>query len=115
MLNKTAPIAFLILIACSAFAAPKRSENTTLQVVFSTSNIHNASRRMLFSYTQRMLVKVNGKNVVYECAERDYNCPDVEPGKAYSADREGSFIYILKSSPDGTKTLSTKFKQVASW
>ena len=115
MLKRISQLAALILIASSAFAAPKRSENTTLQVVFTTSNIHNTSRTSLFSYTQRILVKVNGKNLVYECAERDLNCPDLEAGKAYRADQEKSVIYILKSSPDGSRTFSTKFKQVGNW
>ena len=115
MFKKTAPIVFMILIACSAFAGPTRIENTSLQVVYTTSNIHNTSRTSLFSYTQRILAKVNGKNLVYECAERDLNCPDLEAGKAYRADQEKSVIYILKSSPDGSKTYSTKFKQVGNW
>jgi hypothetical protein len=114
MLNRAAKIAFLVLIPLSAFATPKERETATLQVITSKTKIHGASPGNIFTYTDLMFTEVNGKRVVYECVQRGDICPVMEPGKTYTADREGAFIYILMSSPGDKKALSAKFRQVGS-
>ena len=100
MLNTGVKIAFLILIPLSAFALPKEKGTTTLQVVTSRTKIHGTSSGTIFTYTNLMFTEVNGKRVVYECAQRGDVCPVLESGKSYTADQEGSFIYISTTSPE---------------
>jgi hypothetical protein len=115
MLNRAAKIAFLILIPLSAFAIPKEKGSTTLQVVTSRTKIHGSSPGNIFTYTDLIFTEVNGKRVVYECIQRGDICPILESGKTYTADQEGSYIYILMNSPQDKKEFSAKFKQVGTW
>jgi len=115
MLNRAAKIAFLLLIPLSAFAIPKEKGSTTLQVVTSRTKIHGSSPGNIFTYTDLIFTEVKGKKVVYECIQRGDICPILESGKTYTADQQGSVIYILMSSPEDKKELSAKFKQVGSW
>jgi hypothetical protein len=68
----------------------------------------------VFRYTNVMFMPVNGKNVIYECAQRGDVCPVVESGKIYSVEQDGSSIYIEMSLPNG-KHFSAKYKQLGSW
>jgi len=79
MLKRTAKIAFLLLIPLSAFATPK--ETTTFQVVSSNTRIHRSTSGSVFTYTDLMLIQVNGKRLVYECVQRGNICPLVDSGK----------------------------------
>ena len=115
MLNKSAKIAFLVLIPLSAFAMPKGRETITLQVVSSKTKIHSSSPGNIFSYTDVMFTQVNEKKVVYACDQRGDICPLMESGKSYTADRVGDVIYISISSPESKKPFSVKYKQVGSW
>ena len=115
MLNTGVKIAFLILIPLSALALPKEKGTTTLQVVTSRTKIHGTSSGNIFTYTNLMFTEVNGKRVVYECAQRGDVCPVLESGRSYTADQEGSFIYISTTSPEDKKEFSAKFRQVGSW
>ena len=110
MLNRAAKIAFLLLIPLSAFAIPKEKGSTTLQVVTSRTKIHGSSPGNIFTYTDLIFTEVKGKKVVYECIQRGDICPILESGKTYTADQQGSVIYILMSSPEDKKELSAKFK-----
>jgi len=62
-----------------------------------------------------MFAQVNGKNIVYECAQRGDICPVLEAGKSYTADQEGAFLYVSMSSPEDKKDISAKFREVGSW
>jgi hypothetical protein len=115
MLNRAAKIALLILIPLSAFATPKEKGTTTLQVVTSRTKIHGTSAGNIFTYTKLMFTQINGKNVVYECAQRGDMCPVLESGKSYTADQEGAYIYVSMSSPEDKKAISAKFREVGSW
>lgn len=115
MLNRTAKIAFLVLVSLSAFATPKGRETTTLQVVSTKTRIHSSSSGGVFTYTNLLFTQVNGKRIVYECVQRGDICPVLESGKSYTADREGVFIYIPMSFPEDKKAFSVKFRQVGSW
>ncbi len=115
MLNKAAKIAFLVLIPLIASATPKRKETIKLQVISSKTKIHGSSSRNVFSYTDVMFALVNGKKVVYACNQRGDECPLMESGKTYTADRVGDVIYISMSSPENKKPFSVKYKQVGSW
>jgi hypothetical protein len=110
MLNRAAKIAFLLLIPLSAFAT-----TTTLQVVTSKTKIHNSSGGNIFVYTNLMFTEVNGKRVVYECVQSGDICPMVEPGKTYTVDRKGAYIYVTLNTPEDKKAVSVKFRQVGSW
>ena len=114
MLNKAAKIAFLVLIPLIASAAPRRKETIELQVISSKTKIHGSSGNV-FTYTDVMFALVNGKKVVYACNQRGDECPLMESGKTYTADRVGDVIYISMSSPENKKPFSVKYKQVGSW
>jgi hypothetical protein len=115
MLNRAAKIVFFVLIPLCAFANPKEKGTTKLQVVTARTQIHGSSSGDMFSYTNLMFTQVNGKKLVYECAQRGDVCPVLEPGKTYTADRQGDFVYLSMSSPESKKDVSAKFKQVGSW
>jgi len=110
MLKRAAKIAFLILVPLSAFAT-----TTTVQVVTAKTKIHSIPSGGVFIYTNLMFTEVNGKRVVYECVQRGDICPIVEPGKTYTVDRKGAFIYISLNTPEDKKALSVKFREVGSW
>lgn len=67
MQNKAATIVFLILIPLSAYAAPKVRDSSTVQVVTTTTRIHNSYTNNAFAYTDLMFTESNGKKIVYEC------------------------------------------------
>jgi hypothetical protein len=115
MLSKAATIACLVLIPLFVFAMPKEKETTTLQVVSSTTKIHGSSSNNIFIYTDLIFAEISGKRIVYECVQRGDICPMLEPGKSYTADRDGVFIYLPMVFPEDKKTISAKFREVGSW
>jgi hypothetical protein len=115
MLNKIAMVALFILVSVSACAASKVKETITLQVVTSNTRIHGKSAKNLFAYTDLMFTRLNGEKIVYQCVQHGNICPMMESGKAYTADRQGDFIYITMDTPIEKKPLPVKFRQVGSW
>jgi hypothetical protein len=115
MFNRPAKIALLVLVPCCAFAGPKEKGTTKIQVVTARTQIHGSSSGNMFSYTNLMFTEVNGKKLVYECAETGDLCPILESGQSYTANQDGAYIYIPMSSPGGKKDLAVKFKKVGSW
>jgi hypothetical protein len=113
--GQVAGIAVLILISLVAFTTAKGKETIEVQVVSSKTRIHGSSPGNVFTYTGFLYTRVNGKNVLYECNQRGDNCPLMESGKTYSADREGNFIYISMSLPDDKRTISVKYRLIGSW
>ncbi|HWX39499.1 MAG TPA: hypothetical protein VNY09_09650 [Candidatus Sulfotelmatobacter sp.] len=115
MLNRSAKIAFFVLIPVLAFADPKEKGATKVQVVTARTQIHGSSSGNMFSYTNLMFTQVDGKKLVYECAQTGDVCPVLESGQTYTANRDGAYIYITMTPPEGKKDISVKFKQVGSW
>ncbi len=87
-------LALAVIIPSVAFATAKQRETIELQVVSSQTKTHGSPPGEVFHYTDVMFTQVNGKNVIYECVRRADLCPLMESGKAYTADRDGEFIYI---------------------
>ncbi len=114
MLNRSAKTAFLLLMPLCTPAAPKEKGTAKVQVVTSRTQIHGSSSG-IFSYTGLMFTEVNGKKIVYECAQSGDLCPVLESGETYTASQDGRYIYIPMSSPEGKKDVAVKFKQVGSW
>jgi hypothetical protein len=115
MLNKIAKIAFSVLIPLIAFATPNGKETIKVQVVSSKTKVHGSSSGNVFVYTDFMLTLVDGKKVMYACAQRGDLCPPMEDGKTYTADRMGNFIYFSMTSPESKKPFSVKYKEIGSW
>ena len=115
MLNRSAKIALLVLVPCCVPAGPKEKGTAKVQAVTARVQIHGSSSGNMFSYTNLMFTEVNGKKLVYECAETGDLCPILESGQTYTANQDGAYIYILMSSPEGKKDLAVKFKKVGSW
>lgn len=114
MLKTVAGFILVVVIPIAAFATAKKREAIDLQVVSSQTKTHGSPPGEVFHYTDVMFAHVNGKNVVYECAQRGDLCPVIESGKTYSAEQEGGFMYIAMSLPNG-KHFSAKYKQLGSW
>jgi hypothetical protein len=116
MLKNPAYIFFFVLIPLCAIAGPKERKTTTFQAVRVRTEIHGSSSSgKMFTYTNQVFAQINGRRLVYECAQRGDICPVLETGKTYSGDQDGSFLYLAASFPDGQKDLSVKFRQVGSW
>jgi len=114
MPNRAAVIAVLILAPLSAFATPNGKVTRTFQVDNATTRIHGSSGTA-FSYTDLVFTQIDGKKVVYECVQRGDICPMLEPGKSYTADQDGAFLYVPMTAPELKKAVSAKFKLVGSW
>jgi hypothetical protein len=114
MLNKVAKMSFAVLMPIVTFATPKVKETIELQVVSSKTQVHG-SFPAVFTYTDLMFTLVNGKKVIYACAQRGDACPLMESGKAYSADRVGDVTYVSMTSPEGKRPISVKYMQLGSW
>ena len=115
MRNKLAGAIVFILIPIAAFTASKGKENIEIKVVSSKTGVHNAFPNDVFSYTSVMFTQVDGKNVVYMCAQHGDVCPLMEDGKTYMAERDGDVIYIMMSVPEDKRPLRVKYKQSGSW
>jgi len=114
MWNHAAKVFLLALIPLSAVAGPKERGSTNFQVFTVRTQIHRSTRSM-FTYTNLIFAQVNGRKLVYECAERGDLCPVMESGKTYSGAQDGTFLYVPMSFPDEQKDLAVKFKRVGSW
>ena len=115
MRYRSAKLLFLVLIPWFVFAAPKEKGAAKVQVVTARTQIHSSSSGNMFSYTGLMFTEVNGKKIVYECAQSGDLCPILESGETYTASQDGRYLYIPLSSPEGKKDAPVKFKRVGSW
>lgn len=120
MLRNPAYIFFFVLIPLCAIAGPKEKskekKTTTFEAVRVRTQIHGSSGSgKMFTYTNQIFAQIDGRRLVYECAQRGDICPVLESGKMYSGDQDGHFLYLASSFPDGQKDLSVRFKQVGSW
>lgn len=115
MMSRTARIVFFVLIPFFAFATQKEKPATLLEVVTVRTQVHSSPTGDMFAYTGLIFAQVNGKRLVYECAQKGDLCPVLEAGKAYAGAQDGAFFYIPMSFPNGQKDISVRFKQVGSW
>jgi hypothetical protein len=113
--NRSAKIALFILIPACALANQKEKGTAKVQVVTARTKIHGSSSGNMFTYTNLMFAEVNGKKVVYECAQAGDVCPVLESGQTYTATQDGAFVYLPMNAPAEKKELSVRFKQVGSW
>jgi hypothetical protein len=105
----------LLLVPMASFAAPKRAfETIDLQVVSSKTARHGSPPNV-FSYTEVVFARVNGKNVTFVCEQRGDECPAMENGKTYAAEKSGNLIYITMTSPDIKKPFAVRFRDTGSW
>lgn len=97
----------------------------TLLLGFSLQTAHGTSLFMqlpplghppgeVFEYTDVMFTLVKGKKVTYVCERRGDDCPVMESGKMYTANREGNAIYVSMNSPKG-KPFLVKYKELGGW
>jgi hypothetical protein len=99
-----------------AFASPsnKSAESVQVEVVSTKTNYHGTSPNV-FKYTDVLFARVSGKNIVYACVQKGDECPLMQNGKTYPADRVGGFIYVSMDAPDTKKPMPIKFKETATW
>jgi hypothetical protein len=107
---------FLVLIPVIGFAAPKNKEAAPImfQVISSKTQIHGRPPNV-FSYTDVIFARVEGKNIIFVCDQRGDACPLMETGKTYSADRVGDFIYLMLGAPGEKRPSSIRYRQTGSW
>jgi len=113
--TRFAKIVLALLIPACAFANQKEKGTAKIQVVNARTKIHGSSSGNMFSYTNLVFAEVNGKKLVYECAEPGDTCPVLESGQTYTVTQDGAFLYLPMSAPAEKKELSARFKQVGSW
>jgi hypothetical protein len=105
----------VLLITAVAFAAPKgAAESIQIQVVSTKTNFHGASPNV-FKYTEVIFGRVGGKNLVFVCEQKNDECPLMQDGKTYSADRVGGLVYFSMGAPDVKKNVPIKFRQTGTW
>ena len=116
MLSRSAKIVLSVLIPLCALAAPKEKGTAKVQVVTARTQIHSSSSGSMFSYTYLVFTEVNGKKLVYECAQSGDICPVLESGQSYTVNQDGPYLYFPLNSPEGKKKeVAGKFKRVGSW
>jgi hypothetical protein len=112
MLNRVASVTLSVLVAMAAHA--KEKETVQIQVVSLQTKLHGHPPGEVFEYTDIMFTVVGGKKVTYVCEQRGDDCPVMESGKMYMANREGNVIYVSMNSPKGTPFL-VKYKELDGW
>lgn len=117
MLNRSAKIVFFILVPLCALAGPKEKGTAKVQVVTARTQIHSSSSGNMFSYTNLVFTEINGKKLVYECAQSGDICPVLESGQSYTVNQDGDYLYFPLNAPEAKakKDVAGKFKRVGSW
>ena len=115
------PLIALLLISAAlmpmiVFAVPAKqaAESVQIEVVSTKTNYHGSSPNV-FRYTEAMFTRVSGKQLVFVCEQRGDECPLMQDGKTYAAERVGDFIYLSTGSPDGKKATPVKYRQTGAW
>ena len=109
-----------------AHAKDKSKGNVEIQVVSSkTSTYTEFSRgtpltsktvKDAYAYTDHFFAIVNGKHLVYSCAERKKVCPMLESGSKITVEQDGDSIYIPVAGTSEQKPSYTHYKLVGeSW
>ena len=111
---KLTKISFLVLIPIIGFAMSTEKEKINVQVISSETRVHHRSGRAIFAYTHLLFVRVDGRQMTYECVQRGKICPLMESGKTYSAEREGDAIYFWMGVPEEKEPVRVKYKEFSS-
>jgi hypothetical protein len=124
-MNRIAGFAALVLIPMLVCAAPtpKPRESIVVEVSSSKTNVHTSYKHGsgifgnklpndAYSYTDIVFAVVDGKHLVYTCAEHNDACPLLESGSKVPAEREGDSIYILPTASSEKKPSPTHYKLV---
>jgi hypothetical protein len=129
-MNQIATFAILLFLASTlAYAKPAPKEKETIEVEISSvkTNIYTTYTRSTswvmsklpkdsYTYTDIIFAVVDGKHVVYTCADRKKVCPVLEAGTKVSAERDGDSIYISSTVPTEKKPVVAHYKIVSgSW
>jgi hypothetical protein len=106
----------LVLLPIVVLGAPKKKEGASVmfQVMSSRTQIHGKPPNV-FSYTDVMFARIDGKNIVFVCDERGKDCPLMKTGETYSAERVDSYLYYSFTSPDAKKPFSARYRETGSW
>ncbi len=125
-MNRFARFVFLFLvpaIACAA-PAPREKQNIEVEVASVKTNIYTSYTRSTswamsnlpketYTYTDIIFAVVDGKHVVYTCADRKKVCPVLDAGSKVQAERDGDSIYITSTVPEDKKPLVAHYKLVS--
>jgi hypothetical protein len=116
MTSATVTMMTALMLTPRALATPtnKSAESVQIEVVSTKTNYHGNAPNV-FKYTDVLFARVNGKNLVYACVQRGDECPLMQNGKSYPAERVGGYIYISMDAPDSKKPMPIKFKETATW
>lgn len=122
--NRFAAIFVLILLPTIVYASPtpkKQKESITVEVASTKTDtyvtyarINSLTKSRLpkdsYSYTDVIFAIVNGKHVVYSCAERKKVCPLLENGTKLSAEQDGDSMYLAAPNSSGKKASPTHYR-----
>jgi hypothetical protein len=122
--SRFASIFALILLPAIIYASPtpkKQKESITVEVASTKTDsyvtyahLNSLTKSRLpkdsYTYTDVIFAIVNGKHVVYSCAERKKVCPLLENGTKLSAERDGDSIYLTPPNPSDKKASPTHYR-----
>ena len=125
-MNRIVRIAVLGLVPTLLCAAPspKPRDSIVVEISSTKTDVHTSYKHGsgifgnklpndAYSYTDIIFAVVDGKHVVYSCAEHNKSCPLLESGSKVPAERDGDSIYISSAaSPSEKKPEFTHYKLV---
>ncbi len=121
--NRIAAISFLILLPAVVHASPmpkKQKESITVEVASTKTDtyvtyahLNSLTKSRLpkdsYTYTDVIFAIVNGKHVVYSCAERKKVCPLLETGARLPAEQEGDSMLLAQPDSSDKRASSTHY------
>ena len=121
--NRIAAISVLILLPTIVYASPspkKQKETIVVEVASTKTDTHTSYTRSTswvksrlpkdsYTYTNILFAIVDGKHVVYSCAERKNVCPLLENGTKLSAEQDGDSMYLAPPNPSDKKASPTHY------
>lgn len=122
--NRFAAVSVLILLPIITYASPtpkKQKESITVKVASTKTDtyvtytrINSLTKSRLpkdsYTYTGVIFAIVNGKHVVYGCAERKKVCPLLDNGTKLSAEQDGDSMYLAQPNPSDKKASPTHYR-----
>jgi hypothetical protein len=122
--SRIAAISVLILAPTLLYPspAPRKEKETIIVEVASTKTdtyvsyawINSVSKSRLpkdsYTYTDILFAIVDGKHVVYSCAEHKKVCPLLEAGAKLSAEQNGDSMYLSPLNSSDKKAAPTHYR-----
>jgi hypothetical protein len=129
-MKRIATIGILILaptLVCAMPKTNKQKESIVVEVASTKTNVYTTYTRSTswvksklpkdsYTYTDIIFAVVNGKHVVYTCAEHKNACPLLETGSKLPAEQDGDSMYLSPNASPDKKATPTHYRLASgSW